>query len=68
MTTRSTMIEENIPLAWNLARRYACEYYELDDARQDACVALCRAVDAYDETLGYTISTFATSVIWRDLA
>lgn len=64
---RNFLIENNVPLAIGMAARYACEHYDMDDAKQDACVALCRAVDEFKPELGFTFSTFAYSVIWREL-
>lgn len=67
LAIRNFLIENNMPLAIGMAARYACEYYDMDDAKQDACVALCRAVDEFDIKKGFQFSTFACSVIWREL-
>jgi RNA polymerase sigma factor (sigma-70 family) len=65
---RTWLIENNIPLAKHIAKRYQIPgCYELDDAIQDACVALMRAIDDFKPELGYQFSSFATAVIWRVL-
>jgi len=45
---RATVIEKNLPMAKQLARRYAGRGESLDDLVQVAALALIKAVDGYD--------------------
>ena len=45
---RVRAIEDNLPLAYRLARRYAGHGERFDDLRQVAALALVKAVDGYD--------------------
>jgi len=66
--TRQFLIENNLPMALNIAKRYAeVGIYDLEDAFQDACLFLIRAIDTFDKTRGFRLSTYAWCVIWREL-
>lgn len=59
---RAWAIEDNLPLAHRLARRYAGRGEPSDDLRQVAALALVKAVDGYDPTrltpfVGYAVPT-----------
>ena len=45
---RARAIEDNLPLAYRLTRRYAGRGESFDDLRQVAALALVKAVDGYD--------------------
>src|SRR5205807_3588809 len=56
---REEVIQRFLPLARQLARRYARGSEPLDDLFQVASVGLLKAIDRYDPERGYAFSTFA---------
>jgi len=60
---RTRAIENNMPLARRLARRYAGRGEPLGDLTQVAALALVRAVDNYDPTRQTTFSLYAIPCI-----
>ena len=60
---RDRVIEQNLPMARRLARRYAGRGELLDDLTQVAAVALINAVDRYDPTRQVPFAGFATPSI-----
>ena len=56
---RARAVERNLPLAAQLARRYAGRGELLDDLRQVAAVALIQVVDRYDPGRGIPFAGFA---------
>lgn len=61
---RETMILENKPLIISIAKKYSivthtCAVIDFDDLIQEGEVALIKAVDAFDPTLGFKFSTLA---------
>ena len=56
---RARAVERNLPLAAQLARRYAGRGELLDDLTQVAAVALIQAVDRYDPSRGVPFAGFA---------
>jgi RNA polymerase sigma-B factor len=56
---RARAIERNLPMAANLARRYAGRGEHLDDLAQVAAVALITAVDRYDSRRQVPFAGFA---------
>lgn len=57
---RATMIESNLRLVVNLARRYANLDFPLIDLIAEGNIGLIRAVDKYNPEKGYRFSTYAT--------
>jgi RNA polymerase sigma-B factor len=64
---RSDVVERFLPLARQLARRYARANEPLDDLFQVASVGLLKAIDRYDPERGYAFSTFAVPTIVGEL-
>ena len=64
---RDRLVTEHLGLAEHLARRYANRGEPHDDLVQVASLALVRAADRYDPSLGYEFSTFATRTIVGEL-
>ncbi|MEV4756376.1 SigB/SigF/SigG family RNA polymerase sigma factor [Micromonospora sp. NPDC049559] len=60
---RTQAIEQNLPMANRLARRYAGRGEPLDDLTQVAALALVRAVDAYDPTRRNNFAAYAVPSI-----
>lgn len=66
-SARNQLILAHVPLADKMARRYA-RVARVEDARQDAFVALCEAVDKFDPTRGSRFATVALFYIRAALA
>lgn len=64
---RNSIIENNIGLVHSIARRFKGRGVEYDDLFQCGCVGLIKAVDNFDETLGYKFSTYAVPVIMGEI-
>jgi len=64
---REEVIQRFLPLARQLARRYARGSEPLDDLFQVASVGLLKAIDRYDPERGYAFSTFAVPTIVGEL-
>jgi RNA polymerase sigma-B factor len=64
---RDRMIEQYLPLADGLARRYRHTTEPLDDLTQVARIGLVKAVDRWDADRGYSFSTFAVPTITGEL-
>jgi RNA polymerase sigma-B factor len=60
---RDELIEAYLPLARQLARRYSTPSESLEDLEQVACLALVRAVDAFDVERGTAFSSYAVPCI-----
>ena len=56
---RARVIEENLPLAHQLARRYAGRGESVDDLAQVAAVALIKAVDGFDSDRQVPFASYA---------
>jgi RNA polymerase sigma-B factor len=64
---RAKLIEQYLPLARKLARRYAGRGEAYEDLVQVASVGLIHAVDRFDPDRGYAFSTFAVPTILGEL-
>jgi RNA polymerase sigma-B factor len=64
---RELLIEEHLPLARALARRYRRGNDGLDDLVQVAALGLVKAVDRFDPDRGHSFSTFAQPTIVGEL-
>lgn len=56
-------MEENIGLVHMVVKRFAGRGYDVEDLFQIGAVGLIKAVDRFDESLGYSFSTYAVPVI-----
>lgn len=64
---REKLIEQYLPLARKLARRYAGHSEPYEDLVQVASVGLIHAADRFDPERGYAFSTFAVPTILGEL-
>jgi RNA polymerase sigma-B factor len=64
---REQLISRYLPLARNLAGRYACGGEPFDDLFQVACVGLVKAVDRYDPKRGSAFSSYAVPTILGEI-
>ncbi|MEA2310006.1 MAG: polymerase sigma-B factor, partial [Thermoleophilaceae bacterium] len=66
-SAREAVVQRFLPLARQLARRYARANEPLDDLFRVASVGLLKAMDRYDPARGYAFSTFAVPTIVGEL-
>ena len=69
---REEIILSNKPLVLNIAKKYAivthtCAVIDFDDLIQEGEVAIIKAVDCFDPTLGFKFSTIAYPYISGDI-
>ena len=67
MITRNERIEENLGLVHACAHKLTGRGVEYDDLFQAGCVGLVKAVDGFDETLGFVFSTYAVPAILGEI-
>src|SRR5438045_3875105 len=63
LAARRELVEQFLPLARMLARRYKRKSDSFDDVFQVACLALVKAVDRFDADLGNEFSSYAVPSI-----
>lgn len=61
------MIEKNLGLVHSCANRFRGRGVEYDDLFQAGCVGLIKAADNFDETRGFSFSTYAVPVILGEI-
>lgn len=64
---RDDMIITNTGLVHSIANRFRGRGVEYDDLYQAGCVGLVKAVDNFDESRGFTFSTYAVPVIMGEI-
>ena len=64
---RDKMIEDNMGLVHSVAKRFKGRGADYDDLFQSGCIGLIKAVDNFDESLGYQFSTYAVPVIMGEI-
>jgi RNA polymerase sigma-B factor len=67
LVARERLIEDHLPLAKSLARRYAGRGEQLEDLVQIATVGLIKAVDRFDLERGAELTTYAVATIVGEL-
>lgn len=67
MDNRSQIISENVGLVHACAKKFKGRGIEYDDLFQAGCVGLIKAVDAFDNTRGVKLSTYAVPVILGEI-
>lgn len=66
-TLRGYLVEKNLGLAYSVVHRVGSRKVNEDDLLSDALLGLTRAVDQFNPWKGYRFSTYACTVIARDL-
>lgn len=67
MQDKKTMVEENLGLVHLCANKFRGRSIEYEELYSAGCVGLVKAVNAFDETLGYKFSTYAVPVILGEI-
>ncbi len=67
MTDREKQIEANLGLVHSCAAKFKGRGVEYEDLFQAGCVGLIKAVDGFDESLGYVFSTYAVPAILGEI-
>ena len=66
-STRENMIKSNLGLVHSCAHKMTGRGVEYDDLFQAGCVGLIKAVDGFDESRGFSFSTYAVPVILGEI-
>lgn len=66
-TDREQFIKDNIGLVHSCAHKLTGRGTEYDDLFQAGCVGLIKAVDGFDESKGFSFSTYAVPVILGEI-
>lgn len=61
--TKTELIQNNQPLVKSIAKRYSSRCASFDDLVSIGTIGLLKAIDGFDESLGYAFSTYAFSMI-----
>ncbi len=64
---RDRLVEAHLPLARQLARRFASRGEPLDDLVQAASIGLIKAINGYDPDLGFEFAAYASRTILGEL-
>lgn len=67
MKSRNKIVEENLGLVHSCCKRFNGKGIEYEDLYMAGCVGLIKAVDKFDDTLGYKLSTYAVPVILGEI-
>ncbi|MBP1573919.1 MAG: sigma-70 family RNA polymerase sigma factor [Oscillospiraceae bacterium] len=67
MQDKNTMVEENLGLVHLCANKFRGRSIEYEELYSAGCVGLVKAVNAFDEKLGYKFSTYAVPVILGEI-
>lgn len=67
MKSRNKIVEENLGLVHSCCKRFKDKGIEYEDLYMAGCVGLIKAVDKFDDTLGYKLSTYAVPVILGEI-
>ncbi len=67
MKSRNKIVEKNLGLVHSCCKRFKGKGIEYEDLYMAGCVGLIKAVDKFDDTLGYKLSTYAVPVILGEI-
>ncbi len=65
--TRDEMVKNNLGLVHACAGKFKNRGVEYDDLFQAGCVGLLKAIDGFDESLGFVFSTYAVPAILGEI-
>ncbi|MBQ2972322.1 MAG: sigma-70 family RNA polymerase sigma factor [Ruminococcus sp.] len=65
--TRDELIKQNLGLVHSCAKKFTGRGIDYDDLYSTGCVGLIKAIDNFDESLGYKLSTYAVPVILGEI-
>ncbi len=65
--SRNITVEKNLGLVHSCVRRFKDRGVEYDDLFQAGCVGLIKAADNFDESRGFSFSTYAVPVILGEI-
>lgn len=65
--TRDELIEQNLGLVHSCAKKFVGRGIDYDDLYSGGCIGLIKAIDNFDESLGYKLSTYAVPVILGEI-
>ncbi len=70
---RHKKVEENLGLVHSIAKRFSGKGVDYEDIVSAGCIGLIKAIDNFDESMGFKLSTYAVPAIlgeikriWRD--
>ncbi|MGN1299174.1 MAG: sigma-70 family RNA polymerase sigma factor [Candidatus Scatovivens sp.] len=61
------IINSNTGLVWSIVKRFSGRGYEVEDLYQIGCIGFIKAIQRFDTTLDYKISTFAVPYILGEI-
>lgn len=64
---REEFIQNNLGLVHSICKRFSGRGIEYDDLYQAGCIGLIKATDAFDQTKGFSFSTYAVPVIMGEV-
>ena len=64
---RNILVENNLGLVHSCAKRFTGRGIEYDDLFQSGCVGLVKAAENFDESRGFSFSTYAVPVILGEI-
>ena len=67
MISREKMVENNLGLVHACAAKFKNRGVEYEDLFQAGCVGLLKAIDGFDESLGFVFSTYAVPAILGEI-
>lgn len=67
MPERNELIEQNLGLVHACAKRFSGKGIEYDELYAAGCLGLVKAVDRFDDSLGWKLSTYAVPVILGEI-
>lgn len=67
MSNKDEMVENNLGLVHSCANRFRNRGVEYEDLFQAGCVGLLKAIDGFDESLGFVFSTYAVPAILGEI-
>lgn len=67
VVARDALVEQYLPLAYAVARKFTSYGVELEDLQQVGAMALLKALDRYDPDKGVKFTTFATPCVMGEI-